>query len=356
MGGRKRILYITDGLGNGGKERQIIETIRNIDRRKFSPGVLTFNDNQHYTKTASESADYFEVIRKDNNALVPFFSIFNTYEKFRPDVTHSFDIISALYSYLPSRMYRSRIVNGSIQDTGLDKGWQRKLKILLLNLSDVVISNSRKGLTEYGVKGEVIFNFMNVSRFHPPDRGAKFNGVMVANFTKYKDYDTFVRVMRYLILENLIDEAYAVGYGYNFEHYKNVINSLEPEVKNRIKLTGNINNVEELLTSMSVGFLFSTEEFSEGLSNSVQEYMASGVIPIVSDIGASNELIDDGINGFLVDKYDTEGIADIVRRLRNDEQYRERISETCIISIKEKFSTEKTLGRIESIYKELTDE
>ena len=356
MSKRIKILYVSDGLGNGGKERQIIETIKNIDRSKFSPGVLTFNDNQHYTKTASESTDYFEIIRKDNNVLLPFFSIFNTYEKFKPDVTHPFDIISGLYSYLPSKLYGSRIVNSSIQDTGLDKGWQRILKIKLLELSDVVISNSRKGLTEYGVKGEVIFNFMNASRFLPPNRGDKFSGAMVANFTKYKDYDSFVRVMRRLLLESLIDEAYAVGYGYNFEHYKNVINSLEPEVKNRIKLTGNINNVEEFLTTMSLGFLFSTEEFSEGLSNSVQEYMASGVIPIVSDIGASNELIDNGINGFLVDKYDTEGIADIVRKLRDDKDYREKISANCIVSIKEKFSTEKTLGRIESIYQEFKNE
>ncbi len=356
MSERIRILYVTDGLGNGGKERQIIETIKNIDRRKFSPGVLTFNYNQHYTKTASETADYFEIIRKDNNVFTPFFSIFNTYERFKPDITHSFDIISALYSYLPSKLYGSKIVNGSIQDTGLDKGWQRKLKILLLKISDIAISNSRKGLTEYGVNGEVIFNYMNISRFFPPDKRDKFNVVMVANFTKYKDYDSFIRVMRFLILENLIDEAYAVGSGYNFNHYKDVINSLEPEVKNRIILTGNINNVEELLTKMSAGFLFSTEEFSEGLSNSVQEYMASGVIPIVSDIGASNELIDEGINGFLVDKYDTEGIADIVRRLKDDKQYRDKLSENCMISIRDKFSTEKTLGRVESIYKELTDE
>lgn len=356
MSERIRILFVTDGLGNGGKERQIIETLRNIDRRIFSPGVLTFNDNQHYTKTASGTADYFEVIRKDNNVFNPFFSIFNTYERFKPDVTHSFDIISALYSYLPSKLYGSKIVNGSIQDTGLDKGWQRKLKILLLKLSDVAISNSRKGLTEYGVNGEVVFNYMNTSRFFPPDRGKEFNVVMVANFTKYKDYDTFIRVMRRLILENLIDEAYAVGSGNNFNHYKDEINSLEPEVKNRIILTGNIYNVEELLTKMSVGFLFSTEEFSEGLSNSVQEYMASGVIPIVSDIGASDELINNGVNGFLVDKYDTEGIAGIVRRLREDKQYRDELSANCLISIKEKFSTEKTLGRMESIYKELAHE
>lgn len=354
MGERIRILYVTDGLGNGGKERQIIETLRNIDRGIFSPGVLTFNDNQHYTKTASAEADYFEIIRKDNNALLPFFSIFNTYERFKPDVTHSFDIISAFYSYLPSKLYGSKIVNGSIQDTGLDKGWQRKLKIKLLELSDVAISNSRKGLIEYGVKGDVIYNFVNVSRFHPPNRSNKFNGVMVANFTKYKDYDSFVRIMRHLILENLIDEAYAVGNGYNFNHYNNIISSLEPEVKNRIKLTGNISNVEEFLTSMSVGFLFSTQEYSEGISNSILEYMASGIVPIVSDIGASNEIVEDGINGFLVKKNNLEVIANIIKRLRSDREYSEGIISNARMTIDKQFSTNSTIKKLETIYKEIS--
>ncbi len=129
---------------------------------------------------------------------------------------------------------------------------------------------------------------------------------------------------------------------------------MEPEVKERIKLTGNISNVEEFLTTMSVGFLFSTQEYSEGISNSILEYMASGIVPIVSDIGASNEIVEDGLNGFLVNKNNLEEIANIIKRLRSDREYSEGIISNARMTIDKQFSTNSTIKKLETIYKEIS--
>ena len=347
-----KILYASDGLGNGGKERQLIETIKNLDRNLFEIGLITFNSNQYYSKLSKQISDYFIVFKKDKSVFEPFISVFEAFERFKPDIVHSYDLLSSLYTFLPSKIYNSKIVNASIQDTYLDKGWHKKFKKLLLSFSDKNISNSVKGLSCYNTNGEVLYNFIDRNRFNGTRNNEKVNVAMVANFTDYKDYSTYFKVAKRLIQLNLIDKAYAVGSGKYLSKYKSEMAS-ENEFFESIVFTGNIENVESFLNDISVGFLFSTEEYGEGISNSVLEYMASGVIPIVSDIGASNEIIDNGVDGFLVDKYDVSGIVEILRRLRNDEHSRLNIIENAKKKISHKFDIMKNIRKLENIYTKL---
>ncbi len=353
---RIRILYVTDGLGNGGKERQLIETVKHINRDIFSPGIVTFSGNQHYTQAAEETSDFFRILPKEKSLAEPVFAVAESFERFRPHVVHSFDIISAFYTYLPSLLYGSRILNASIQDAGLDKGWQRNLKLMLIRHADSVVGNSFKGLKEYGVEGEVLYNFIEESRFLGHNAGGKFIAAMVANFSIYKDYDSYFRVVKKLLEENLIDEAYAIGSGSRLEEYKGLVGTFDCSVRDKIKFTGSINNVEEVLSSISAGFLFSTEEYGEGISNSVLEYMAAGAIAIASDIGAVNEIIDNGINGFLVNKYDIESITEIIKLIRNDRETYEKIRLNALDTVRAKFSLKTNIRKLEDLYIKLAGE
>lgn len=347
-----RILFATDGLGNGGKERQLIETIKHLDSSLFNVGLITFNNNQYYSELGERISEYYSVFIKEKNILEPFLSVFEAFENFKPDIVHSFDILSSMYTYIPSILYKAKIVNASIQDSGLDKGWQCKMKKCLLSIADAKISNSLAGFHYYNTEGELLYNFINPDRFEERKLNEGFNVVMVANFTDYKDYSSYFGIIKELIRQKLIDKAYAVGAGKYFSKYHKEI-SLDEVLNDNVVFTGNISDVEGLLCSMSVGFLFSTEEYGEGISNSVLEYMASGVVSIVSDIGASSEIIDHGVDGFLVKKDDLYGITEIIRKLKNNVNYKESIIENGRRKINEKFSLNENIRKLEMIYNRL---
>lgn len=58
----------------------------------------------------------------------------------------------------------------------------------------------------------------------------------------------------------------------------------------------------------------------EGLSIAMIEAMASGTVPIVSDVGDLKDLIQSGENGFLVDVVDIDRFADCARDLLGDQK------------------------------------
>lgn len=49
---------------------------------------------------------------------------------------------------------------------------------------------------------------------------------------------------------------------------------------------------------------------SDGIPNSVLEFMSQGAVPVLSDLVSQRELVTDGVNGFLCDPLDPRSIAD----------------------------------------------
>jgi glycosyltransferase involved in cell wall biosynthesis len=350
MDGKLKILFITDGLGNGGKERQLVEILKLLNSETFNKYLLTFNSNQHYTETAKSLSDAFYYIDKSKSKLDPFFYTFEIFEKLKPDIIHVFDLLSVIYSYFPSSLYKKRIINATIQDTQADIGFEKALKKYFLVRSGMIIANSTTGLKTYGVKGEVLYNIVDCSRFKRRKESGEFSAVMVANFTKYKDYQSYLTLVRYLLEKSVIDKAYAVGDGVFQMHHQEIVNNYAPEIRNKIIFTGKIDNIEEFLCDKNIGILFSTEKYGEGISNSVLEYMGAGLIPIVSDIGASREIIINGENGYLVNKYDIENIYSIITELKTDKNMYSNIQKNALKTVEVKFDVKSNISILEKYY------
>lgn len=71
--------------------------------------------------------------------------------------------------------------------------------------------------------------------------------------------------------------------------------------------------------------LFCLPSLNEGMSNAALEGLASGLPLLLTDTGGRAELIDEGINGILIKKKDSEDIAEKLQMLYEDESLRERM-------------------------------
>jgi glycosyltransferase involved in cell wall biosynthesis len=349
------ILFVIDGLRPGGKERQLVEIIKNIDRSRFYTGILTFNRDQHYSRTAKEYSRYYRELKKRPSRLKPLFSIWRCIREFKPDVVHTWDIISSFYAYFPCKYYRIPLINGSVRDSGIEKGFQYQLKRFLLKQADAVVANSEAGLKAYKSKGEVIYNAINPERFHAPSITDEFNLIMTANFSDYKDHETFLKAALKLVRDKTVSQVFLPGDGPNMGRCKALIEKEAEEIRRHFHFPGVVGNIEEYLSTCIVGVLCSTQKYSEGLSNSVLEYMAAGVIPIVTNIGGSTEIVEDNRNGFLIAEGDHRKIVDLVRQLKNDPALQQRISRQAKETIESKFSLTPNLEKLCLLYESLAE-
>lgn len=347
-----RILYIIDTLGPGGKERQLVEILRGLDKSRFKASVVTFNPGEFYAERVKELTENFIELEKKNK-LKPAQLVFSIIEKLKPDIIHTFDILSSFYAYLPAKKYRVKVLNNSIQDAGVDRGWEYKFKRFFLKRSNFVLANSFTGLRYYRVKGEVIYNLVDLSRFTPNEKSEDFNIVMAANFTPYKDYDTFLKAARRLVTEKIVGKVFMLGAGELFEKYKREIESYG-EIKNRFVLTGRVNNVEEYLSLCKIGILCSTAKFKEGISNAILEYMAAGLVPIATNVGGTAEIIKDGKNGFLIEPGDYDSIFIRVKQLKEHSDLHKNIVNEAKKTIIEKFDYSRNLTKLIEVYLKLS--
>ena len=116
---------------------------------------------------------------------------------------------------------------------------------------------------------------------------------------------------------------------------------------NIIKYPGHVSNVSEWIEKSSVFVLPSY--YREGVPRSTQEAMAIGRAVITTDVPGCRETVVDGLNGFLVPKWDPEALAKkMIYFIEHPEQVRLMGAESYKIAV-EKFDAEKVNQRLVNI-------
>ena len=121
---------------------------------------------------------------------------------------------------------------------------------------------------------------------------------------------------------------------------------------NQIIFLGNIAYLDPLFKIMDISILPST---LEGLGFSIIEAQANGVAVVASSIGGINEIIKNRETGILVEPANPDELYRGIKLLLEDALLREKIVNNAKQQIKEKFSLEMMVSKVESVYKELVN-
>lgn len=135
------------------------------------------------------------------------------------------------------------------------------------------------------------------------------------------------------------------GEGDQRDHLKDLAKKLG--VSDRILFLGNRIDIMELYQAADIFVLMS---FREGLSRSIMEAMASGLPCIVSKIRGNVDLIEDGINGYLVDTLDFKLLSERIQYLCDNKATCDQMSKMNRIKIQQ-FSLSSIIPQMINIYK-----
>ena len=116
----------------------------------------------------------------------------------------------------------------------------------------------------------------------------------------------------------------------------------------RLLVLGVMENLPAVLAALDVGVVASIG--SEGSSRVTLEYMASGVAAVATRVGGIPELLDDGVQGFLVDPRDPDRLARRIGQLASDAGLRAQMGAAGRRAAEGRFRPDRWLDEIEAFY------
>jgi glycosyltransferase involved in cell wall biosynthesis len=359
-----RILFFTDGFTQGGKERMLLELMKGLRKRPEMDFELVIMSNEiHYKEVYDLGIRIHQVVRKMKKDLSVFKKIFTICKNYKPDVVHCWDSMTAVYLVPVLKLLNIRFMNCMVQDAPSKTGFSNKHWIrgqVTFPFSDVIVGNCKAGLAAYKVpitKGVCIpngFDFKRVETLIPEAKiraeiGIKTEFVvgMVATFSVFKDYETYFTAAQMLLKRRKDITFIAIGRDTDSVEAKSFI---EKKYLEHFKLLGAKTDVESFVNILDIGVLAT---FTEGISNSIMEYMALGKPVIATSGGGTNEILEDTITGFLVSPKNPFDLAEKIELLLNDDELRMRMGKAGELRVRNNFTLDKMVNEFVRNYKKL---
>jgi len=91
----------------------------------------------------------------------------------------------------------------------------------------------------------------------------------------------------------------------------------------------------------------------ESITRAVQEAMALGIAPVITDIPGNTELVNDGANGLVVPRKNAKALADAILRIYHDPELKRKFSEGARHHMATVLSHKNTVDQMKVLYEEL---
>ncbi len=373
MNERITVLFPITDLAMDGAQRQLLELVKGLDKKRFKPVVLTLHPGGPLEREFKQVPDV-EVIsleRKGKYDLLCLFKVLGILRKMKIDIVQPFLTPATLFGLLPALLRRTpvKIVT---ERSGPGKrndhlGYRIYLKAedFLTRFADWAVPNSHAGqeyLVQRGIKPSrirVIYNGINLSRLTADDEGVeqvrrrldlpphgRVVGMMARLFP-VKGHAIFLQAAA-LINQVMPDTRFAlVGDGPLRSHLEDMTQELG--LASKAVFFGEQRDVGTYLSAFDIAALTSE---TEGCSNSLLEAMALGKPVVATDVGGNRELVRHGETGFLVPRGDAEPLAQAIIALLQDPDTAEAMGQRAKERVVTQFSLERMVHQYQSLYEE----
>jgi len=362
------VLAVCPQLTSGGAERQLVCLCRHLDRRRFDLRVVYYESaGPLLEELRGLDVAVVHLDRRRLGAVGLLRALRREMAAWRPDV---------LDCRLPSgyRFGRLAAIGNSaavvVAEERTERKWtgvRRLLDRRLNRWTDAWVGNSKVVaahiVRDLGVPADrvhVIYNGLDVERFRstaedPDLAGLRRQGrrivLNLGNLTPAKNQQMFLRVADRLRREHA-DLAFALcGQGPLREPLEACARDLG--LAGTCRFLGFRQDVAPVLASAAV--VIQSSDW-EGLPNAVMEAMAAGVPVVATAAGGTAELIEDGVNGFLLPVGDEEGVAARASAVLADGALARRLGDAAAETIRLKFSAPAMARQYEDLFVRLLAE
>jgi glycosyltransferase involved in cell wall biosynthesis len=373
----KKISYcmVVNSLDVGGLEKIVVSLLNNIDREKYEPhlicldavgtlfsevnispdNVLVFNKLKH--------ARRFGPLQFDPSIII---SMRRYFIERKIDIVHSHNAAPLIYAGIAAKICpRGPIVVYSEHNQIYSATGKSKFKFrYYLKLADQVITVSRDlqmTLTRlFGTRCpiRVIHNGIDGSRFTDVDgsRVREELGVEKDDFligtgvviSKQKGLIHLIDAAREIVGEDPKIRFAIAGDGPLRKDLQKYV--AQEGLEDRINFLGYRRDIPEFISALD---LYVLPSLWEGLPLALLEALAIGKPIIATRVGGNPEIVEDGVNGYIVPAGDSVALSRRIRDVRRDPNFGMKAREANLTKFAQQFSLESMVRAHEDLFLDL---
>jgi glycosyltransferase involved in cell wall biosynthesis len=365
-----RVSFVIDNLSRAGTESQLLALIRHVDRSAVEPTLVLLDGENEASRSLEPDCP---VLRLGVKKLLGLRTVTAAgrlrrfWKTHRPDVVQVYFLDSAYFAVPVAKYCGVRKIVRVRNNLGY---WltrkHRILNRLLAPWVDVTLTNSdagREALEWEGIRADRIAVIENGVDMSPSPLGGEGLGVRggtrgnhnssqtlvvgcVANLRPVKNIDGLIRTAKLVAARFSSVRFEVAGDGPQRAELESLVQSLG--LVDRFRFLGSVADVPAFLRSVTVAVLPS---HSEGMSNALLEYMATGKAVVATDVGANRAVL--GETGVLVSPRNVEVLAAGITELLADPDRTERLGKAAFERVAERYGRAAVCRRFEAFYHEL---
>ena len=385
-----RVLHIiTRFLRGGGTERNIAYSIQALDKTKFSIDIAMGRESDFsYARNVLPETNEIIMIKELDNDFNPIknlkalYKIFKLIRRNRYAVVHTHQCKASILSCFAAKLAKVPIVifglHGDYLEnprfTGLWRKIYKLIEQIAVRCANMFISVGEelkeRYINRYSLSSsrcEVVRSGMELANFYEAatfsqekikqkkeELNIKPEELVIGKVSSLelrKGYKFAVRVAEKIIRGNSKDIKFLfVGEGDQRAELEGMVKGLG--LDDRIIFTGFRSDVDELMGIFDI-FIFTS--LMEGLPQVLVQAAAAGK-PIVSfEVEGAKEIIEEGINGFIVSSRDIDGLAEKVTYLLSNSEKAREMGKHGKEIIGNKWNIVAMKERIRTIYDKLSE-
>lgn len=370
MSDKLRVMWLLKGLGSGGAEKLLEYSLPFINSDLFQYQVAYFLSRKDALVPQFERAGIpvhcLEINRPyDLRAL---WRLYRLLRRERIDVLHMhspypaiFGRFAARFARVPAIIYTEHnIVERFHPLTKLGNVLTYPLNDAMIAISGAVNNSMKRWRTARNRRIHVIHNaidfvIIDALKVDPKtvrdELGINEHNLVVGNVAHIqpqKGHVYLIRAARF-VLEQFPDVNFVIVGGEKLPGGISELENLATQlgIRDKVIFTGFRNDALRLMASFDV---FVLPSVWEGFGIVLLEAMASGKPVIGTAVGGIPEVIDEGVNGYLVEPCNPEQIAEKIIYLLKNEAVRKRMGEKGKQMVKDRFDIRDMVKAIENVY------
>jgi len=216
----------------------------------------------------------------------------------------------------------------------------------------VVLSEIEKeNLTRrfYDLKIEVLPNAVSIKELNIEKNSERKTIIFLGRLHESKGLHEIIEACKTLEKENLDFEFRCFGAGAEKDFF---VGEMKKNLGEKFFYGGVISGEEKWRELFRSDIFLLPSRYGEGLPIAMLEAMAAKCVTIAADVASVRAVVKNGENGFLVEPYNADQTADVLKNLLSDKSDWKTLRENARKTIEENYSMENYVRKLDGIYEE----